>query len=63
MIALISTPAKPALNLWPHAIIAWFVIFAAALAAWIAFAVRQNMDLVRADSTRRRFTTTDNLTG
>ena len=49
MIALISTPAKPALNLWPHAIIAWFVIFAAALAAWIAFAVRQNMDLVRAD--------------
>lgn len=44
-----STPAKPARNLWPHAIIAWFVIFASAMAAWIAVAVRQNMDLVRAD--------------
>jgi len=44
-----STTAKPSRNLWPHAIIAWFVIFAAALAAWIAFAVRQNMDLVRSD--------------
>lgn len=36
-------------NFWPHAIIAWFVIFASALAAWIAFAVRQNLDLVRPD--------------
>ena len=36
-------------NLWPHAIIAWFVIFASAMAAWITFAVRQNMDLVRPD--------------
>lgn len=44
-----STTTKPTRNLWPHAIIAWFVIFAAALAAWITFAVRQNMDLVRSD--------------
>src|SRR5262245_14670744 len=36
-------------NLWPHAIVAWFVIFASAMAAWIAFATRQNMDLVRTD--------------
>ena len=49
MIAMNSTSAKPTCNLWPHAIIAWFVIFAAALAAWITFAVRQNIDLVRPD--------------
>ena len=36
-------------NLWPHAIITWFVIFAAAMAAWVTFAVRQNMDLVSSD--------------
>jgi hypothetical protein len=36
-------------NLWPHAILAWFVIFASALGAWITYAVRQDMDLVRAD--------------
>jgi len=44
-----SLAAKLPRNLWPHAIIAWFVVFAAALAAWITFAVRQNLDLVRAD--------------
>jgi nitrogen fixation protein FixH len=44
-----SIASKPPRTLWPHAIIAWFVIFAAALAAWITFAVRQNMDLVRPD--------------
>ena len=44
-----ATATKPSLNPWPHAIIAWFVIFAAAMAAWIAVAVRQNMDLVRSD--------------
>ncbi|MBI3414150.1 MAG: FixH family protein [Verrucomicrobia bacterium] len=44
-----SATAKPSRNLWPHAIIAWFVIFAAALAAWITFAVRQRTDLVRGD--------------
>ena len=36
-------------NFWPYAIIVWFVIFASALAAWITFATRQNMDLVRTD--------------
>ena len=36
-------------NPWPYAIIAWFVIFASAMAAWITFATRQNMDLVRTD--------------
>ena len=44
-----STTAKLSRNLWPHAIIAWFVIFAAAMAAWISVTVRQNMDLVRSD--------------
>jgi len=37
------------LNFWPYAIIGWFVIFASALAAWVAFAVRQNLDLVSPD--------------
>ena len=36
-------------NFWPHAIIGWFVIFGSAMAAWVCFAVRQNMDLVRPD--------------
>jgi nitrogen fixation protein FixH len=40
---------KTTRTLWPHVLIAWFVVFAAALAAWITFAVRQNLDLVRAD--------------
>lgn len=45
-----NTPvARTTRNFWPHAIIAWFVVFASALAAWITFAVRQNLDLVRAD--------------
>jgi hypothetical protein len=44
-----STAARPSHNLWPHAIIVWFVVFAAAMAAWIAVAMRQNMDLVRSD--------------
>jgi hypothetical protein len=44
-----AATAKPSRNLWPYAIIAWFVIFAAAMAAWITVAVRQNMDLVRTD--------------
>ena len=36
-------------NPWPYAIIAYFIVFASAMAAWITFAVRQNMDLVRQD--------------
>jgi hypothetical protein len=44
-----SPTAQPSRNLWPHAIIAWFVVFAAAMAAWLTVAVRQNMDLVRSD--------------
>ena len=44
-----STTAKPSLNPWPYAIIAWFVIFASALAAWMTFAARQKTDLVRSD--------------
>jgi hypothetical protein len=49
MTSVNSPAAKPSHNLWPHAIIAWFVIFTAALAAWITFAVRQKTDLVRSD--------------
>ena len=44
-----STPKKRSRNLWPHAIISWFVVFASAMAAWTTYAVRQNMDLVRRD--------------
>lgn len=44
-----STGSKPSRNFWPHAIIAWFIIFAAALAAWVTVAMRQRMDLVRSD--------------
>lgn len=44
-----SATTQPTRNLWPHAIIAWFVIFAAALAAWVTMATRQRMDLVRSD--------------
>src|SRR5262245_20652290 len=36
-------------NPWPWAIIAWFLVFGSALGAWVAVALRQNMDLVRAD--------------
>lgn len=46
---LMNSTAKPSRNYWPHAIIAWFVIFAAALAAWVSVAMRQRMDLVRSD--------------
>lgn len=34
---------------WPWAIVGWFVVFAGAMAAWIVYAVRQDMDLVRDD--------------
>ena len=44
-----SFSAKFSRNPWPYAIIAWFVIFASALAAWITVAMRQKMDLVRSD--------------
>lgn len=46
-----SPNTKPASspNLWPHAIILWFVIFASALAAWVSYALRQSTDLVRPD--------------
>jgi hypothetical protein len=44
-----SISTKPARNLWPWAIIAWFVVFTAAMAAWITVALRQNLDLVRTD--------------
>ncbi len=44
-----STSTKSSRNFWPHAIIAWFVIFASVLAAWTTVALRQKMDLVRPD--------------
>ncbi|MBI3869824.1 MAG: FixH family protein [Verrucomicrobia bacterium] len=44
-----NTSAVPARNLWPYAIICWFVIFASALAAWTCFAMRQKTDLVGID--------------
>ncbi|MEW6305290.1 MAG: FixH family protein [Verrucomicrobiota bacterium] len=36
-------------NPWPYAIIGYFVVFISCMAAWIAFAMRQDMDLVRKD--------------
>jgi len=36
-------------NLWPYAIIGWFVIFITALATWAVVATRNNVDLVRQD--------------
>jgi len=36
-------------NPWPYAIIAWFIIFGGAMAAWVVVAVRQDPDLVRSD--------------
>jgi hypothetical protein len=36
-------------SLWPHAITAWFVVFASALAAWVTVALQQDVDLVRPD--------------
>jgi len=43
-----NPPHQPR-NPWPCAIIAYFIIFASAMAAWITYAVRQNMDLVGQD--------------
>lgn len=34
---------------WPYAIIGWFALFGSAMAAWVVVAVRNDMDLVRAD--------------
>lgn len=36
-------------NPWPYAIIGYFVVFIAAMASWIVFAVRNDMELVRPD--------------
>src|SRR3990172_2138577 len=40
---------EPTRSPWPLAIIAWFALFSAFLAAFIVFAVRQREDLVRRD--------------
>jgi hypothetical protein len=36
-------------NPWPYAIVGYFVVFIAAMASWITFAVRNDMELVRKD--------------
>ena len=36
-------------NPWPYAIVAYFVIFIAAVTIWITFAVRNDQQLVRSD--------------
>lgn len=36
-------------NLWPYAIIAYFVVFIAGIATWISFAIRHDDQLVRPD--------------
>ncbi len=42
-------PVAPRRSLWPYMIIGYFVIFISAMAVWIVFALRQDMDLVRKD--------------
>ena len=42
-------PAKPTRSLWPYAIAGYFAIAITGIAIFITWAVRQNMDLVRAD--------------
>ncbi|MHB8521468.1 MAG: FixH family protein [Limisphaerales bacterium] len=44
-----TEPRRTTLNPWPIAIVAYFVVFIGFLAAFIVFAARQSMDLVRAD--------------
>ena len=44
-----TTAAKPSRNLWPYAIITWFIIFASALVAWVCVTVRLKTDLVSPD--------------
>ena len=36
-------------NLWPYAIILYFIVFIGGVAAWITFAVRNDHELVRKD--------------
>lgn len=36
-------------NPWPYAIILYFVVFIAAIAVWITFAIRHDQELVRKD--------------
>lgn len=36
-------------NLWPYAIILYFVVFISAMASWIVFATRNDQELVRKD--------------
>jgi hypothetical protein len=42
-------PAPTRDSVWPYALIGWFVIFVSAIAAFITWAVGQNVDLVRSD--------------
>ncbi len=44
-----ATSDRPGRNLWPYAIVTWFVVFASSLAAWITFTLHQPTDLVRTD--------------
>lgn len=44
-----NTGAPPPKSVWPYAIIAYFVLFIGAVATFIAFAVKQDVHLVRPD--------------
>lgn len=44
-----TTQTTTRLNLWPYAIISYFVVFVSCVIAFIAWSVRHNMDLVRQD--------------
>jgi len=44
-----NSSASSARSPWPIAIIGWFALFGAAMTAWVAVAIRNDMDLVSAD--------------
>lgn len=44
-----TTTSKPSRNLWPLAIVTWFIIFGSALVAWVSVTVRLKTDLVSND--------------
>lgn len=44
-----TTTAQKQFSLWPYAIMAYFIVFISCVAAFITWAVTQDMDLVRKD--------------
>ncbi len=49
VITMKAMPTANSAHIWPYAITAYFAVFIAALAIFVAWALRQRMDLVRPD--------------